>query len=409
MGKMKNNKCIIYIGDFDFRNENVQSHLVKNNGKMLNNLEYIIAYIGINRNAITFSEVADMFPLDLEGNSYLELPNTLNIMGLFKCKEICRTIISYIDMIQEKYIVEFVISYQAPTYSTILKKVAKWCLKNNAKYIVNCADLPVFDSQPFIKRIVMKINWHYMHKINKKNADGVISVSRYIEDFYKKDGRKSVIIPPLFDESILQQASTECNSIPTFLYAGTPFAVLDHQVSTAGMKDRLDKVIDLFLELSQRNTKYKFIVIGITKYNYLTCVPRHAEKLSCESKIEFWGRLNHFETLLELAKSDFMINYRDKNLMTEAGMSTKVVESVSVGTPVIINQTGDTFDYLDEGVSGFKLSGELYNDIKLLTILCNLNKDERRTLKSKCYEKKTFSIANYSELMGRFLSSLESI
>ena len=41
--------CIVYIGDFDFRNENVQAHLVKNNGKVLNSLGYHIEYIGINR------------------------------------------------------------------------------------------------------------------------------------------------------------------------------------------------------------------------------------------------------------------------------------------------------------------------------------------------------------------------
>jgi hypothetical protein len=40
----------------------------------------------------------------------------------------------------------------------------------------------------------MNINWNYMHRINKKYADGVISVSRYIDNFYKKDGRPSVII-----------------------------------------------------------------------------------------------------------------------------------------------------------------------------------------------------------------------
>ena len=31
-------KCIVYIGDFDIRNENVQSHLVRNNGKIFNEL-----------------------------------------------------------------------------------------------------------------------------------------------------------------------------------------------------------------------------------------------------------------------------------------------------------------------------------------------------------------------------------
>ena len=31
-------KAVVYIGEFDLRNENVQAHLVKNNGKLLKQL-----------------------------------------------------------------------------------------------------------------------------------------------------------------------------------------------------------------------------------------------------------------------------------------------------------------------------------------------------------------------------------
>ena len=62
-----------------------------------------------------------------------------------------------------------------------------------------------------------------MHRINKMYADGVISVSRYIDKFYRKEGCPSVIIPPLFDEPDLIKNAIGANEVPIFLYAGTPF------------------------------------------------------------------------------------------------------------------------------------------------------------------------------------------
>jgi hypothetical protein len=69
----------------------------------------------------------------------------------------------------------------------------------------------------------MTLNWNYLHKINKKYMDGLISVSRYIEKFYHKEGTPSVIIPPLYDESVDNNYYT--SDVTTFVYAGTPFVI----------------------------------------------------------------------------------------------------------------------------------------------------------------------------------------
>lgn len=401
---MEKNKSIVYIGDFDLRNENVQAHLVKNNGKILNKLGYTVVFVGINRYAANISETNKLPKIDLGRNLYLELPNTLNFKGLWKCRKIIRCIISYINNVSCNSDVQYVISYQAPTYSVVLKYIAEWCKINKVRYIVNCADLPIFDNQPFIRRSIMKINWHWMHKINHKYADGIISVSGFISEFYFKKNRPSVIIPPLFDEDI--SFNFEKNDITTFLYAGTPFATTGKAVNPKGMKDRLDKVIELFLQLSKRNVRYRFVIVGITKEAYLKCVPQHKEALEKEKQIEFAGKKPHDETLSILTRADFMINIRDKNLMTQAGLSTKVVESVSVGTPVVMNPIGDTFNYLYEGVSGFALDGSKFDDMILMERLCLLNADERIELKRKCLAQQSFSLDKYQDKMSSFLQQV---
>lgn len=400
-------QAVVYVGEFDLRNENVQAHLVKNNGKLLKQLEYEVFFVGTNRKYTKFDEVKNLKELPSYGKRYLELPHTLTTSGLFHVKEVEDRIISFLDDVKIQYPELVIITYQAPTYASVLKRIALWCKNNNSFYIVNCADLPVFDSQTFLRRIVMSINWNYMHRINKKNADGVISVSRYIENFYKKEGCPSVVIPPLFDEPDLIGNAVGANEEPVFLYAGTPFVITGQEVNTKGMKDRLDKIVDLMVRIESIGVKFCFQIVGITLEDYSTCVPRHREDLNESKCIIFYGRKGHKETLEMLQKADFMINYRDSNLMTEAGMSTKVVESISVGTPVVMNEIGDTFLYLKDGVSGIRLTGQSDEDVKTIKKLCEISADERKNNKEKIRENGMFSIERYKNQMSEFLIAVK--
>lgn len=399
-------KAVVYIGDFDLRNENVQAHLVKNNGKILNQLGYSVYFVGTNRNCFSFDDVKQLQPLDISIGDYLELPHTLTPRGILQLGAVENTIISYLKKIKTNKEIEYIITYQAPTYARVLKTIALWAKSEKIAYIVNCADLPVFDSQPFIKRMVMNLNWKNLHAINKKYADGVISVSNYIAEFYKKEGRPSVIIPPLFDEPDLLGLTPGENDVAVFLYAGTPFISSTHEINTKGMKDRLDKVIDIMLEVEKRGSSFRFDIVGITKEEYCTCVPRHAKDLSKSNNIFFYGKQSHEYTLRKLISADFMINFRDKNLMTEAGMSTKVVESVSVGTPVVMNEIGDTFMYLTEGISGIKLVGDIQADVNTIAALCLSSKEQRAKNKQTAKASKTFSIETYLPVMSKFLCSV---
>lgn len=399
-------KCVIYLGDFDLRNKNVQSHLVRNNAKILNRLGYKVFFIGVNRDLESFKEVKSQAPTNVgEDGLYLELPNTLTMKGLFEYQRVATMIRIFGDEIAQDYDIRFVISYQSPTYSFVLKKVALWCKIWGAKYIVNSADIPIFNSQPILRRLVMKWNWWCLHNLNKKYADGIIAVSRYIEKFYHKDGLPSIIIPPLFDD--YDDNDYLLADITTFVYAGTPF-IMKKNVSAVGMKDRLDKIIDLCLRLSEECTKYRLIVIGITKDMYTTCIPRHRRAISQNTDIQFMGRYSHQDTLSAVRNSDYMINIRDINKMNEAGLSTKLVESVSLGTPVVMNSVGDSFLYLREGITGFELSGNIENDIALIKTLCDKTKEERLALKLQCAGDKTFSLEKYITMLDCFLNEVAS-
>jgi glycosyltransferase involved in cell wall biosynthesis len=401
-------QAVVYIGEFDLRNENVQAHLVKNNGKLLKQLGYEVFYVGTNRKCTRFDEVDNLNKLQEYKDKYLELPHTLTTKGLFQVGQIEKKIVSFLKDVESKYHVVFVITYQAPTYASVLKRIALWCRHNNSAYIVNCADLPVFDSQTFLRRIVMNLKWNYMHRINKKYADGVISVSRYIENFYKKEGCPSVIIPPLFDEPELIEDTVEANEVPVFLYAGTPFVITGQEVNTKGMKDRLDKIVELMLKVESKGTSFCFQIVGITLEDYCRCVPTQKDALMGSTQIKFYGRKPHAETLKMLQQADYMINYRDSNLMTEAGMSTKVVESISVGTPVVINDIGDTFIYLKSGITGIKLTNSLSKNIDVIEEICSLSPNNRMSNKAYCRRERIFTIEKYIDSFDDFLKMVDA-
>ena len=405
MESEKKQESIIYIGDFDLRNQNVQAHLVRNNSTIFNRIGYKVAFVGENREA-SLEEIAALPKLDVGvGNLYLELPNTLTLKGLLSYRKTADRILSFMDMVLQNYEVKYVISYQAPTYAFVLKRIAKWCAKTNAKYIVNCADLPMFKLQPLFRRLVMKWNWGCLHRINKKYADGLIAVSRYIEKFYHKEGLPSIILPPLFNDYI--EGDYKLADRITFVYAGVPFT-LNKNVKVSGMKDRLDKIVDYCLQLSADNIEYRLLVIGITKDLYTNCIPRHKNALESNKDILFMGRYSHKDTMQAVKDADYMISIRDTNRMNEAGLPTKLVESVSLGTPVVMNSVGDNFLYLREGLTGYKLSGDSEKDVAVLRALCKKTKEERIALKQHCAGDGTFSLDKFEPILCSFLNEVSS-
>ena len=400
------NNCIVYIGDFDLRNENVQAHLVRNNGEIFASLEYKIVYIGVNRELKTFGELKSLPPLYFFGDLYYEVPNTFNHLGVIKCLSVCDFIINMLDEISENYNIKYVMTYQSPTYAIALTKIIKWSRKNGSKYIVNSADLPIFELQSRLQRYVMKLNWDYLHRVNYDAADGIVAVSQYIQKFYYKVNRASIVVPPLFMRND-PTLKIKKQDIPCFVYAGTPFVITGHEANPGGMKDRLDYIVDLMIELQKSNILFNFKIIGITKEDYVQSVPRHYDFCNSNRCIQFLGKLSHENTIDEIKKADFSINYRDINLMTQAGFSTKIVESVSLGTPVVINSISDTFLYLENGIDAFELSGNLNTDTQVLSDLCKMSAEDRMTLKTKLFKKNIFAPKNYIQNFKTFFETLD--
>ena len=100
---------------------------------------------------------------------------------------------------------------------------------------------------------------------------------------------------------------------------------------------------------------------------------------------------------------------RDKSRKNSAGFPTKLVESIATGTPVIVNETSNVFDYLNDGFDCFRISDTNYKTLlaKLYEIcrldVNRLNYMSLNALKTTRYK---FNTENYKTSMSSFMRNV---
>ncbi|MHB1366876.1 MAG: glycosyltransferase, partial [Eubacteriales bacterium] len=301
-----------------------------------------------------------------------------------------------------------IISYGTPNFAIELMYIKKWCTAHNIKFYANCVDLSSVDHGNFVSRIMKKIDINIRYYLNKKHSDGIIAVSKYIEEYFIRGNKrlKTVVIPPLRDTETFNMASKdELPAIKRFIYAGMPFPVDGRKVDTSGYKDRLDIAIELMYTLWKSGKVFTFDLYGLNKDQYLGVIPHHKNMLEEMSQvISFHGRVSTITIKEEVTRSHFTILLREKNRMTMAGFSSKLVESISCGTPLVTTNTSDLKDYIVEGVNGWYL--DLANKeacVNTLEKLVDFDSDKIWNIKKQCFESKLYDYRKYSNKMKTFL------
>jgi glycosyltransferase involved in cell wall biosynthesis len=370
-------KKILYIGGFELPDKNAAAQRVIANAKALEKIGYEVLFLGVTKNK---EKVGYQF---FENFKYLEkkYPHSLFqwISYLISIKEVVR-------IIKENKGIDVIICYNYPAIA--LYKLKRYCREENIKIFADVTEWYKGEGN-LIKRVVKNIDTYLrMVKIHPK-LDGVIVISKYLENFYKNK-LKVIYIPPLVDindkkwcrDSIENNGENKLNLI----YAGSP----------GKSKDKLDKII---LALKKINLdKIKLKIIGLTEEEFRSNYPKFSDELNKEN-IEFLGRISHKNVLEILKKADFSIFYREKNRVTMAGFPTKFVESISAKIPVITSRTSDLENYLIDGENGFWLEENI--EISLEKILAE-NFEKLKRMKEKVNNKE-FDYENYLNKFSELL------
>lgn len=353
---------ILYIGGFQLPDKNAAALRVMANAKAFRECGYKVVFL----NALKENAPKVALWKKYEGFNCYEYKRESQKEYLLQCKRV----ISIIEECNAK----MVVAYNYPAIA--LNKIRKYCEKKSVKCIADVTEWYVPTGSIFF-RLIKGFDTEFRMRYVHPRMDGIIAISDYLYQYYK-DKVNTIKVPPLvdLDEEKWKVSFEKEHEGIRLIYAGSP----------STQKEKLDFIIKT-IENDQFDESIKLDVIGITldefseMYNY-----KYNGK-----KVTFLGRLSNQEVIKKIKEADWSIVLRENNKVVKAGFPTKVVESISCGTPVIANRFSNIMDYLDENNSIVIEKNEKLNEM-LKTGLITTKVKVNKTL---------FDYRNYLDIIGK--------
>ena len=390
-------KNVLYIGGFELPDKNAAAQRVIANAKIFSSLGYNVIFIGVDK-----SDGFEEHPIsnfNLDGFEFSAKPQKYPISKINWIKFI--TDFSFVKKTIETDLnsdVGIVVAYNYPAIT--LNKLIRYGKKNKIKIIADVTEW--YEPQGNILfKIIKGFDSYLRMNVFQKQIDGVIAISQYLYNHYSDNN--VIKLPPLVDKASskwdkAEELKGEYKYVIKLIYVGSP---------GNGQKDRLDLIIKLLSQVKENIYDFKLSIIGITHKQYTDFFGENSIPQNVINSIVFKGRKPHMEAIKEIKRSDFSIFMRDNNLVNTAGFPTKLVESISCGTPIITNNSSNITDYLKEGKTGFVLNDSTTDSLnKSLTKALNVDIVKVQDMKRNCLDFEQFNYPYYKNDFIKFISNL---
>ncbi len=345
---MDSKGTILYLGGFELPDRNAAAHRVLNNAKALRDIGYNVVFCGVDKSITeSFNE-----PINVMGfNSFAQIYPASTKQWIKQMWDITH----YLKVSSKYSDIKYIICYNL--HAVPLAKILGFAKKNNIKVICDCTEW--YDNKLALNPIkfIKFVDTQFCMRFLQKKCDGMIAISTYLENYYKKHIDNIIVVPPLVDvteEKWQQSADQNEKDKITFVYSGQP----------GDTKDKIGQIVESFLH-TEKTEFCKFKVVGITEEDFYKTYPSFAQrKEQISAFVEFCGRVSHVQSILELKKADYSIFIRDRSRKNMAGFPTKFVESYTSGVNVIANEISDIKKYFPEGIGSILIDNNDVDSIK---------------------------------------------
>lgn len=316
----KQTRRFLYVGGFELPDHNAAALRVLNIAKAIRLIGHEVIFLNYSSHV---------------------LQNNLKVYSGFQCYEYPKqtllkhlTAISHIKNIIENEGITDIIAYNNPAIS--LWRMMRYCKKKHIRCYADATEW--YASSYFTLRgIAINIDTALRMRILHKKMSGVIAISEYLYQYYQ-GWVDTVKVPPLSDK-------IECDAVPLMECKGERQTVkIVYAGSPSAQKEQLDSIV---CAIEKVGAPIELEIIGIKKEEY--------EKIYkikyIGTQVHFLGRISRDEVLQKTKRADWTIIIRSNNRVVKAGFPTKVVESISLGVPVIANRFSNIDEYLNENNS----------------------------------------------------------
>lgn len=389
---------ILYIGTFRLPNYDAAAARVLSNAKAFRDAGHEVTFIGWG-GKYRKEDLREDGKYCVDGFEYIITNELVSSQSVFKrmLSKLHRGEKSMALLNEMSALPDLIILYNATNGWS--KKMIKFCQKQNIKLANDITEW--YDSNE-LHLTDLWSNYMNMTKTQRLVKNKIV-ISSFLNSYYKNSN--NLLLPPLCDsKSDKWKATVNDERVQffdgvTLIYAGNP-----------AKKDCVHTVINAVNSLANEGKNIRFIILGVTREDYIDNY-RHKLISNClHENIIFLGKVSQDLIPAYYKNADYMVLLREPSRKNMAGFPTKFAESMTAGVPVIANATSDIAKYIENGKNGFLVEGFNYYNIleTLRNSVLTLTKENLKGMKENTMNLSTkFDFRSYETSVKLFFNNLK--
>ena len=381
---------ILYTGAFRFPTGDAGAARVLNIARLLRDLGHEVEFLSFGRdrnNALvgTYDSFEYRVTEDLNQVVFFDRLRGAIQRGYKAYRVIRKNIRSY----------DCVIVYNPALF--FCRRMIRLCGHFDVKLVLDMTEW--FSVNDFVGKYLNVIYW--LNEINMRyvttKVDNVISITSFLDRHYAKSLNR-IVLPPLVD--LQENKWRESKEVSIASFTGV---TLIYAENSANKKDRIDMVLRALVRVVEEGYRIRILLIGNCSQDLLSRYTGYKDN------IVFIGNIPQEDVPSYYGLADFSILIRDNTRKSNAGFSTKLVESIASGVPPVINVTSDINHYLTEKDSIKLADGSVESIVAGLKQICEMLEKDRDKMKMavKRVGFEYFDYRAYKERMRVFLEKMK--